>query len=289
MSQQITTAHIQSYGSNVIALYQQAEAKLQGAVKEEPMKAKTHFFDRLGATAAVQKTVRHGATPIVDSPHSRRAVQMTDYEWADLLDKQDEIRILIDPKSAYAVNAVKALKRTYDDIVIAAFDADALAGENGTETVTFASEDAGDNDFSAAVMDIEDLLTIKKQLDNQDVPADGRFILVAPSVLSQLLRDVEVSSADFNSVRTLVKGELETYLGFKFITSTRLPTVTGTDKKGFAWHKDSMGVALGMPIVTNVSIRDDLSYATQVYAAMTMGAVRLQGAGVVRYQFDDNL
>jgi hypothetical protein len=289
MSQQITTAMIQSYGSNVIALYQQADSKLQGAVKEEPMKAKTHFFDRIAPTAAVKKTVRHGATPIVDSPHSRRAVSMVDYEWADLVDQQDELRILIDPKSAYAVNAVKALKRTYDDLVIEAFDADAKSGENGTDTVLFTDEDAGDEDFSAAAMDIDDLLTLKQKLDEQEVPADGRFILVAPSVLSQLLRDSEVSSADFNSVKTLVRGEINTYLGFTFITSNRLPTVASTDKYGFAWHKDSMGVAVGMPIKTNISIRDDLSYATQVYASLTMGAVRLQGAGVVRYRFDDNL
>jgi len=289
MSQQITTAHVQSYGGNVIALYQQSEAKLQGAVHEEPMKAKAHFFDRIEPTAAVLKTVRHGATPIVDTPHSRRMVVMADYEWADLVDQQDEIRVLIDPKSQYAINAVKALKRSYDDVVIAAFDADAKAGETGSTTVVFTDEDAGDTDFSAAVMDIEDLLTLKLQLDNGNVDAEGRYILVAPSVLNQLLRDTKVASADYQSVRALVRGEIDTLLGFKFITSTRLPTVAGTDKYGFAWHKDAMGVAIGMPIKTNVSVRDDLSYATQVYAAMTLGAVRLQGAGVARYRFDNAL
>ena len=195
MSQQIPTAYVQSYGGNVIALYQQADSKLQGAVREEPMKAKAHYFDRIEPTAAVLKTVRHGATPIVDTPHSRRMVVMADYEWADLIDPQDELRILIDPKSQYAINAVKAL----------------------------------------------------------------------------------------------VNGEIDTILGFKFHRSTRLPIVTGTDKKCFAWQADAMGVAVGMPIKTNVSVRDDLSYATQVYAAMTLGAVRLQGAGVARYRFNDNI
>lgn len=280
---------IQSYGSNVIALYQQEDAKLQGAVREEPMKSKTHFFDRVEPTAAVKKTVRHAATPIVDSPHSRRAVVMVDYEWADLVDQQDEIRILIDPKSAYAANAVKALKRTYDDIVIEAFDADAKAGEDGATTVAFTDEDAGDVDFSGAAMDYEDLLTLKKLLDNQDVPAEGRYILVAPSVLSQLLKSTPVTSIDFNTVKTLVNGQVDTFLGFKFIMSTRLPTAASTDKFGYAWHKDAMGVAIGMPIKTNISIRDDLSYATQVYASLTMGAVRLQGKGVARYRFDDAL
>jgi len=289
MSQQIPTAYIQSYGGNVIALYQQAEAKLQGAVHEEPMKAKAHFFDRIEPTAAVLKTVRHGPTPIVDSPHSRRMVVMADYEWADLVDQQDELRILIDPKSAYATNAVKALKRAYDDVVIEAFDADAKSGETGTTTVVFTDEDAGDEDFSAAAMDVEDLLTLKQLLDEQEVPAGDRFLLAAPSVISQLLRDAEISSADFQMVRNLVRGDIDTVLGFKVITSNRLPTVASTDKYGFAWHKESMGVAIGMPIKTNVSIRDDLSYATQVYAAMTLGAARLQGKGVVRYRFDDAL
>ena len=139
MSQQITTAMVQTYGSNVIALYQQADSKLQGKVHSEPMKAKAHFFDRIEPTAAVKKTVRHGPTPIVETPHSRRMAVMADYEWADLVDPQDELRILIDPRSAYATNAVKALKRAYDDVVIAAFDADAKGGEDGSETVTFAA------------------------------------------------------------------------------------------------------------------------------------------------------
>lgn len=295
MSQQITTAMIQSYGSNVIALYQQSDAKLKGAVKEEPMKSKTHFFDRVEPTAAVKKTVRHGATPIVDTPHSRRATSMSDFEWADLVDPQDEIRILIDPKSAYAANAVKALNRAYDDVVIEAFDADARAGEDGNTVVTFASEAAGDRDFTAAALKLTDLVTLKLDLDNQDVPDDGRYILMPPAGFSQLLKqpggttfEPHASNIDYNSVKALVNGEINSLLGFTFLRSTRMPatTGTGTPKKCFAWHRDSMGVAVGMPIKSNISVRDDLSYATQVYAALTLGAVRLQGKGVVRFKIN---
>lgn len=294
MSQQITTAHVQSYGGNVIALYQQADSKLQGAVREEPMKAKAHFFDRIEPTAAVLKTVRHGATPIVDTPHSRRMVVMADYEWADLIDPQDELRILIDPKSQYAINAVKALKRAYDDVVIAAFDADAKGGETGSTTILFTDEDAGDRDFSAGLLTLQQLVLLKQDLDNGDVDDDGRHIIMPPSGFSQLLRQgaagiPNVSDIDYNTVKALVNGDIDTILGFKFHRSTRMPasTGTGTPKKCFAWHKDAMGVAVGMPIKTNVSVRDDLSYATQVYAAMTLGAVRLQGKGVVRFTIND--
>ncbi len=291
MSQQITTAMIQSYGGNVIALYQQSDSKLKGTLREEPMKAKTHFFDRVEPTAAVKKTVRHGPTPIVDTPHSRRAASMADYEWADLVDPQDELRILIDPKSSYAVNAVKALNRSYDDVGIAAFDADARAGEDGNTVVTFASEAAGDEDFTGAALTVANLVTLKLDLDNQDVPDEGRYIIMPPAGFAQLLKQTtvpNVTSVDYNTVKALVRGEIDSILGFKFLRSTRMPatTGTGTPKKCFAWHRDSMGVAVGMPIKTNISVRDDLSYATQVYAALTLGAVRLQGKGIVRFKIN---
>lgn len=297
MSNQITTAMVQSYGGNVIALYQQSESKLKGAVHEEPLKAKAHFFDRIEPTAAVKRTVRHGPTPIVESPHSRRMVNAADYEWADLVDPQDEIRILIEPKSAYAMNAVKAMNRAYDDVVLAAFDADAKAGEDGTSTVTFASETAGDLDFSGAALTLANIITLKLKLDKQDVPEEGRYIYMTPNGFEQLLKQAtapNVTSADYMAVKALVRGEIDSVLGFKFLRGTRSPVASagggtgGADLVyGFAWHRDSMGIAVGMPIRTNVSVRDDLSYATQVYAAQTLGAVRLQGKGVLRFKIDE--
>lgn len=289
MSSQITTAMIKSYGSNVIALYQQADAKLRGKVMEEPMKSLTHFFDRVEPTAAVKKTVRHGPTPIVETPHSRRSVNMVDYEWADLVDPQDELRILIDPQSVYATNAVKALNRAYDDEVILAFTADAKTGVDGAGTATFASEAAGDEDFSAAALTVQNLVTLKLKLDDQDVPEEGRYIIMAPAGFAQLLKQTttpNVASVDYNTVKALVNGEIDSILGFQFIRSTRLPIPAANMRYNFAWHRESMAIAVGQAIKTNISERDDLSYAVQVYAAMTLGACRLQGKGVVRFKID---
>jgi hypothetical protein len=196
--------------------------------------------------------------------------------------------MLIDPTSEYAINAAKALGRAYDDEVIAAFDGAAFSGETGATSVAFTADSpAGDLDPSAAAVVINDLLNIKKGLDDKDVDPDGRYILVSPAMLHQWLRKTEVSSADYNSVQALVKGTLNQFMGFEWITSTRLPTAAGTDKYGFAWHRDSMGIAVGKDITTRISERDDKSYATQVYACMTMGATRVQGSGVVRVRIDE--
>jgi hypothetical protein len=291
MSQQIEVARVLQFKANVLNLYQQMGSKLKGKVREESVTGKAHFFERLGATAAVKRTTRHADTPQVDTPHTRRMVTMVDYEWADLVDDQDKIRLLIDPASEYARNAAMALGRAYDDEVIAAFGAAAKGGEDGSTSVAFTDEDAGDVDYSAAALTLANLLAVKKLLDDQDVPDDGRYILMPPSGFEQLLKQStapNVSSTDYNSVHALVKGDINSLLGFEFIRSTRLPLAAATEPYCFAWHRDSMGIAIGKDITTRISERDDKSYATQVYASMTMGATRIQGNGVVRFQIDND-
>lgn len=289
MSQQIDVARVIQFKNNVTALYQQSGSKLKGKVREESLVGKQHFFERLGATAAVKRTTRHADTPQVDSPHSRRMVTASDFEWADLIDQQDKIKMLIDPTSDYAINAAKSLGRAYDDEVIAAFDGSAFSGETGGTTVAFGADGTADANFSGAALTIANLLTLKKELDDEDVDDEGRYIVVSPAMLHQWLRKTEVASADFNSIKALVKGELNSFMGFEWIRSTRLPVPSGTLRYGFAWHKDSMGIAVGKDITTRIDERADKSYATQVYACMTMGATRVQGAGVVRFKVDEAL
>lgn len=298
MSNQISTAWVNQYKDNVTALYQQQGSKLRGTVLERTVTGQADFWDQLGPTAAVKKTVRGSDTPRVDSPHSRRMVVPTDYEWADLVDKQDIYRILIDPQSAYAVNAAKALQRAYDDEVIAAFDGNAFTGNAGATTLTFANDwptsrgaAQGDEDFSSAALTVANLTTIKADLDSNDVDDDERYIIISPIGLQQLLKQSttpNATSVDYNSVKALVNGDINTFMGFTFIRSTRLPVPSGTLRYGYAFQKKAMAVSVGMEMITRVTERADKSYSTQVYAAMSFGATRLQGNGVVRFKIDES-
>jgi hypothetical protein len=297
MSVEITTAFVQQYKSNVLTLYQQAGSRLRGSVREESLTGKNYFFERLGATAAVLRTTRHSDTPLVDSPHSRRMVTLKDYEWADLVDQADKIRLLISPESEYARNAAMALGRAYDDEIIVAFDGTAKSGETGGTDVLFANDwpvtrsgTQGDFDFTAAAMTTPNILTIKKALDNNDVPADGRYLAVSPSAMEQLLKASTAplaSSADYNTIRALVMGDLDTWVGFKWITTTRLPVPAANQRFCFAWHRDSMGVGMGKDITVQITPRADKSYSTQVYCCGTYSATRVQGEGVVRFKISE--
>ncbi len=86
MSNQITTAFVQQYSSNVQMLSQQMGSYLRSAVDVETIVGKNAFFDQVGKTTAVLRTSRHADTPQIDTPHSRRRVSLADYEWADLID-----------------------------------------------------------------------------------------------------------------------------------------------------------------------------------------------------------
>lgn len=292
-SLEIDVARVQQFKANVIQLYQQKGSKFKGTIREEPLTGKQHFFERLGATAAVKRTTRHADTPLVSSPHTRRMVTLVDYEWADLVDQQDKIRLLINPESEYAINASDALGRAYDDEAILAFDADAKGGEDGATTVTFASEKAGDEDFSGAALTLANIATVKKDLDTKDVPETDRSIAISPAALFQLLKQSTTpnfTSADYQMIKSLVNGEINSGLGFgKWIMTTRLPSPAANMRYCFAWHKNSMGIAMGKDITVDIGPRRDKSLSVQVYVCGTFGGTRVQGEGVVRFKIDETL
>ena len=78
MSSQITTAFVQQYSNNVQMLSQQKGSLLRGSVDTESIVGKNAFFDQVGVATAVKRTTRHGDTPQIDTPHSRRRVSLVD-------------------------------------------------------------------------------------------------------------------------------------------------------------------------------------------------------------------
>ena len=135
MSSQITTAFVQQYSNNVQMLSQQKGSLLRNSVDAETIVGKHAFFEQVGSAVAQKRVSRHSDTPQIDTPHQRRRVSMVDYEYADLIDKQDQVRTLIDPTSSYAQAAAFALGRAMDDEIISAVSGNAFSGETGSTTV----------------------------------------------------------------------------------------------------------------------------------------------------------
>ncbi len=280
MSVQITTAFVEQYKSNVFHLAQQKGSKLRDAVRTESVVGKSHFFERIGSTAAVKRTSRHADTPRVDTPHSRRKVTMDDYDWADLIDDSDKVRLLISPQSEYAKAGAYAMGRTMDDVIIAAATGNAFGGVSGGNSIPLP---AGQKIAHGSTgLTIAKLISAKEKLDAANVdPDEARTIVCSAKQISDLLGTTQITSADFNSVKALVQGDIDTFMGFKFIRSERLGLDSNNNRQVLAFTNTSMGLALGKDIQTKISERADKNYSTQVYLCMTIGATRVEDEKVV--------
>jgi len=285
MSSQITTSFVEQYSSNVAMLSQQMGSKLRSSVDVEKVTGKNAFFDQVGATAAQLRTSRHGDTPQIDTPHSRRRLSLADYEWADLVDDVDKVRMLVDPTSSYARAAAAAMNRAMDDVIITAFNASASTGVAGGSSTALPSGQKTATSDQSDGLTITKLLAAKKILDNNDVdPSLRRYIVCGPQQISDLLGTTQVTSSDYNSVRALATGAVNTFLGFEFIMSTRLnkdATYT-SDRLVFAYTEDAIKLGIGKDISAKISERADKSYSTQVYYCMSLGAVRMEEKAVVQ-------
>ena len=280
MSNQITTAFVQQYSNNVQMLSQQKGSLLRNTVDSETIVGKNAFFEQVGQAVAQKRTTRHADTPQIDTPHSRRRVSMVDYEYADLIDKQDQVRTLIDPTSSYAQAAAFALGRSMDDEIISAVSGNAFSGETGSTTVALPSAqkitESGTDGLTLAK-----LRSAKEKFDSASVdPSIQRYLVVGPKQISDLLNTTQVTSSDFNTVKALVNGEINQFLGFTFITSNRL-SIASSKRLCLAYAADGIKLALGQDIMTRIDERSDKGYATQVYVCMTMGATRMEEEKVV--------
>ena len=299
MSNEIPVAFVQQYNANVMMLSQQQGTRLEPYVRKETQKGKTQFFDRIGTVAAVKRTGRHASTPQMDTPHSRRMVTIEDYEWADLVDDQDKIRMLIDPTSEYAMAAAWAFGRSKDDVIIAAALAAAAGGENGATPVVHPNSQkyAANTGAAFSNLNLTTLRAVKTIMDQKEVMGK-RYMAVTASQINSLLGETAVTSSDFNTVKALVQGEISSFMGFEFVRIERLGLTTSTvasattgavgsgasvvgSRSCFAWAEQGILMSVGEDFVTKMSERDDKGYAMQVYARMSIGGTRMEDEQVV--------
>ena len=283
MSNQITTAFVEQYSSNVQMLSQQKGSLLRDKVRLESVTGKNAFFDQIGSVTATVRSTRHSDTPQADTPHSRRRVSLVDYEFADLVDDLDKVRMLVDPTSSYAQAAAYAMGRAMDDAVITAALGSSDTGVAGGTAVALPSAqkivEAG-----TAGLTVAKLREAKEIIDLADVdPSLKRYIVVSPKQITDLLGTTEVTSSDFNTVKALASGDVNTFLGFDFCVTNRL-SIASSKRKCIAFVQDGLALAVGKDTTARIDERADKGYATQVYYSAAFGATRMEEAKVVEIQ-----
>jgi hypothetical protein len=287
MSFNVSTHFVQQYSTNVQLLLQQKGSKLRNAVTVGSYNGKAaKAVEQIGAVNAQKRTQRHGDTPLISTPADARWVYPVDYEWADLIDDQDKLRMLIDPQSSYAQNGAMALGRAMDDEIIDAFFGASKTGENGSTSTTFpagqqVAVDTGS--ASATGLNIAKLRAAKKILLANEVDVDNEqlFAVITAEQHDDLLNEAQAVSLDYNTRPVLVDGRITAFMGFNFIHCERLDTDGSSYRRVPVFAKSGVHLGMWNDINTMISERADKGYATQVYCKGTFGATRVEEGKVV--------
>lgn len=296
MSYEVETAWVQAYKSNIEIQFQQKGSRLRDTVLVSQQNSEKDAYDRIGPTEAVEATSRHADTPLISTPHDRRWVTMRDYDWADMIDNKDKVRMITDPTSSYVMNAVYAFGRKMDRIIIAAATATAYTDKTGSTAVAFPSTQDVAVDYVESGAPANSNLTIAKLrkmkflFDSQEATEEGELITLAVTAnqIQSLLTTTQVTSQDYNTVKALVKGEINEFMGFSF-KRLQLLTKTGNIRYCLAYPRSAIQVGVGMDVVVDVGPRRDKRNSIQAYACMTMGATRTWEEKVVRVACDETV
>ena len=291
MSLTINQFYPNQYQTNVDLAIQQLESKVQAAVTREDFEGKRKAFNLLNSRAASLISSRKQSTPNNDPDMDKYWLTQNSYQVTETLDEFDDFYLaqIVLPTSPMVQNFAASFNRTVDDIIIAAADGDRFIGEDGTTTSKLSSFN-GDSqrikvNYVESGSQVSSGLTIGKLrqasylLDVQNVPEDDRYIIVGPAQKRDLLRAGEIGDADYNTVRALVNAEINTFMGFTFLHSTRLGTIS-TYRKVLAFHKTGVKFSMGQK-KSYMDVRPDLSHALTVRSTMALGAVRTEDEKVV--------
>lgn len=278
MSVEITEAFVDQFATNVHVLAQQKDSRFEACVDiDHDIIGASKSVERIGAGEAQDRTARHEDTKYVDTPHSKRWLDLADKVYADLIDEQDKVRMLIDPTSPYVQAAVMALNRKKDDVIIAAMTGSARTKSSGDVALPSAQKIA----VGGTGLTLAKLISARELLDEAEVEEDEqRYFATSAKQLSDLLALTQVTSSDYASVKALVQGDIDTFMGFKFIRSERL-NKTGNDRYCPAWAKTGMKLGIGIEKRVRVTELPTKNYSVQVYADMSLGAVRTEEVRVV--------
>lgn len=305
MSADITVSFVKQYGANIFHLSQQKGSRLRNAVRVESVVGDSRFFDRIGKAESQTRSSRHSDTPQFDTPHTRRMVTLVTKECGDLVDDPDKVRSLNDPTNDYSVAFQWRLGRDMDLAIIQAASGNAYGGVAGASAVVLpttqkmVSLSAG----AGAALNVQALRRAAKILDSNDVDEmEPRFCAFNAYQKESLLSATEVASSDYNSIKALVMGQIDTYMGFKFLRSEQLEDRSGAllfsattgmydaggavDADGYdqvlVWAKSGLLLGLGTEIKAEIAKDPGKSFSTRIYAAMNIGATRMEEEKVVQ-------
>jgi hypothetical protein len=299
----ISTYNVRQYHANIERLLQQKGGVLTPYARVESQSSEKQFYEQIGGVVAEAVTTRFAESPQTNTPLDRRMVTISPFHVGDFIDTFEKVQTLADPKSAYVENFVLALNRERDRITYQALFGTAYSGKEGTTAVAWDSSNRTviDESFGTA----NSGLILAKLIDarrawlanHNDPGMEQPCIIINAAGLADLLNTTEVKSADYNTVKSLVQGEVDSFVGFKFVgwegyvlngTNVMRGSSVGAGSETIdrypVFPKSAVISAIGMDVQTRIVERQDRSFHWYAYARAMFGAVRMQEKKIVEIE-----
>jgi len=273
MSKFLSNAAVIDFDSEVKHEYQSG-GKLRNTVTTRTgVVGESYKFTRMGKGMANKKATQADVTPM-NIEHARQTALLQNWNAPEYTDIFDAAEVNFDEKSELAKTIAMALTRREDQIII-----------NAMNAVTFVADSTNANQGSTVAaggqFNVQAMRTASKVMNARGVPQDGRYIAHTAADLESLLGEEEVTSSDYNTVKALVNGELDTFVGFKLVL------IEDRDEGGlpantlFAYHKAAVGYAVGMEPKTSVDwVPEKTSWLCN--GKLKSGAVAREPQGIVK-------
>jgi hypothetical protein len=273
MSVSLSNAFVTLFDAEVKQAYQ-GKAQLVGAVRaRRGVEGSTVKFPKVGRGVATPRISQTDVTPL-NVGFSSVTLTLQDWNAAEYSDIFSQAKVNFDERQELVQVVAAAMGRRQDQLIL-----DAL---NGSSTALTVANSIGG---STTNLNVAKLREAKRLLDKGNVPFDGRHIIVHANGIASLLSETAVTSSDFNTVKALVQGEINTFLGFQFHvlgdrTEGGLPIDGSSDRTCFAFHSMAIGYGEGIGMRTEINyIPEKTSWlVNEVFSA---GAIAIDAEGIV--------
>lgn len=285
MSKYLTNAAVIEFDNEVKHEYQ-GMATLRNTISlRTGVIGESYKFTRMGKGLANQKASQADVTPM-DISHARQTATMANWNAPEYTDIFDQAEVNFDERQELAKTIAGGLGRREDQIIIDAMTAVSFAASNDSDPDTGRILDiSGTRNF-----DVDVVRTAAQHLNEIEADMADRHIAVQAGALTEMLADSEVTSSDFVTVKALINGELNTWMGFQWhIIGVRaeggLPGVSG-DEIAYAWHKPALGYAVGIDMKTTVDwVPQKTSWLAN--GMMKAGAIAREPQGIIKIVYNE--
>lgn len=278
--------HVAQFTSNIRASLQRMGGLLRPSVTVGSYTGeKSQVVNFIGPVEFIERDTPYKDTVITEPEHTQRWISGRDFDVAILIDRLDTLRMIYDPTNPYVERMREAHGRKEDEIIMAAFFADAKAGKNGSTTVSFPAGDIiahGGTRMSVAKLRAARKLLKKRHVD---LRMERPRIAVNSEQVDDLLGEVAVGSSDYNAVKPLVDGEVSRFMGFDFVPIEEIiPSYLDTGnlvRRLPVWVPTGMHYGDWQNLAITINNRADKNNIKQIHGCFTADATRIEEGKVL--------